>query len=165
MENVKIILDKGKIMGDVVSIAHITGRRLNVSGQDSNASDIQTPEEGADKYIVARAMSTGLAAIRERCGRYLTSGRLLDSNNLEKTEGKYELELSMPSSWNFGVTTRLTTLMHNYVVDYCIYSIFEKTNPDESISYLRKANEELMQIKSVLEMRKESIRRASKTWY
>ena len=153
------------MMSDVVSIAHVTGRRLSVEGQEEKASDIQTPEEGADKYIVARAMAAGLAAIREKCGRYLTSGRLSDNDALEDVTADYTLELSMPDRWNFGVTTRLTTLMHNYVVDYCVYSIFEKTNPNEAANYLSKANTELGQIKASLEMRTAPVRTSADSLY
>ena len=86
MRDVTIILNREEIMNDVMSVAHVTGRRLSVAGQEEKASDIQTPEEGADKYIVARAMSAALANVRERCARYLTAGRLMDDDRLEDSD-------------------------------------------------------------------------------
>lgn len=147
-------------MGDVVNAAHVTGRRLSVPGQEEKASDIQTPEEGADKYIVARAMSAGLSSVREKCARYLTSGRVMDDDRMEDVTGDYVLVLNMPDRWNFGTTTQLTNLMHGSVVDYCVYSIFEKTNPGEAANYLTKSMDELNRIKNVLELRTSPVRRS-----
>lgn len=153
MRNVTIVLNREEIMGDVISVAHVTGRRLFSPGQEEKASDIQTPEEGADRYIVARALSAALANIRQRCARYLVTGRLLDDNRLEAPEGDYVLLLRMPDNWNYGAATQLTSLMHAHVVDYCVYSIFEKTNPEEAANYLARADDELVRIKGVLELR------------
>ena len=152
-------------MGDVINAAHVTGRRLFVPGQEEKAADIQTPEEGVDKYIVARAMSAALANVRSRCARYLTAGRLMDDDRLEDVEGDYVLNLAMPDRWNYGATTQLTSLMHAHVADYCIYSIFEKTNPQEAEQYLARANDELERIKGVLELRTAPVRRPADKLY
>lgn len=146
-------------MGDVMNVAHVTGRRLSVPGQEEKASDIQTPEEGVDRYIVARAMAAGLANVRQQCARYLTAGRLMDDDRLEDVEGDYVLTLRMPDRWNYGATTTLTNLMHGHVANYCVYSIFEKTNPNEAPGYLARANDQLTRIKGVLELRTEPVRR------
>lgn len=135
------------------------GRRLNSPESEEKASDIQTPEDGVDGYIVARAMSYALSTVKGRCARYLTTGRTFDDNRLEAMKEDFILELNMPDSWNYGETTRLTELMHNYVVDYCLYSILEKTVPEESGRYIAKANTWLGEIKSVLETRVSPVRR------
>ena len=163
--DVTIILNRDEIMGDVMNVAHVTGRRLSTPGQEEKTADIQTPEEGVDKYIVARAMAAGLANVRARCARYLSSGRLSDDNRMEDVTGDYVLVLNMPARWNFGVTTELTNLMHGHVADYCISSIFEKTNPQEAAQYLTRANEELERIKSVLELRTAPVRSSAETLY
>lgn len=165
MRSVVVTLHKKEIMSDVVNAAYIVGRRLSVPENEEKASDVQTPEEGPDKYVVARAMSTALYNIRARCGRYLTSGRLSDNNSLEDIDGDYVYELSMPERWNYGVTTDLTSQMHNYVVDFCIFSIFEKTNPNEAANYSAKATLELNNVKSLLEMRTAPVRRSSDKLY
>lgn len=159
MKTVTITISRNEIMSDVVSAAHITGRRRSIPGAEEKASDIQTPEEGADKYVVARAIQEGLSAVRKECGRYLTTGRLSDANTLEVPEGEYILTLAMPDRWNFGATSRLTNLANAYVRDYSIYNIFEKTNPEEAANYLTKANISLSEIKPVLEMRTAPVRR------
>ena len=148
-----------------MNVAHVTGRRLFVPGQEEKASDIQTPEEGADKYIVARALSAALANVRGRCARYLATGRLMDDNRLEDVTGDYVLVLCMPDRWNYGATTQLTNLMHAHVTDYCIYSIFEKTNPEEAANYLAKANDALGRLKGVLELRTAPVRRPADKLY
>lgn len=165
MRNVTIVLNRAEILGDVINAAHVTGRRLFVPGQEEKAADIQTPEEGVDKYIVARAMSAALANVRSRCARYLTAGRLMDDDRLEDVEGDYVLNLAMPDRWNYGATTQLTSLMHAHVADYCIYSIFEKTNPQEAEQYLTRAADELERIKGVLELRTAPVRRPSDRLY
>lgn len=165
MRTITITLKREEIMADVVNAAHVTGRRLNVAGNEEKASDIQTPEEGVDKYIVARAMQEGLSAVRKECGRYLSTGRVTDSNDLEDVAGDYELALDMPDRWNFGATSQLTSLANAYVRDWCIYNIFEKTNPDEAASYLSKANTSLSGIKPVLEMRTAPVRRSAGQLY
>lgn len=165
MRTITITLKREEIMGDVVNTAHITGRRLNVAGSEEKASDIQTPEEGVDKYVVARAMMEGLSAVRKECGRYLNSGRLSDDNGLEDVAGDYTLTLDMPDRWNFGATSRLTSLANAYVRDWCIYNIFEKTNPEEAANYLTKANVSLSEIKPVLELRTAPVRRISSSLY
>lgn len=152
-------------MGDVTSTAHVAGRRLYAQGQEEKASDIQTPEEEADRYIVARALSAALANIRQRCARYLAAGRLMDDNRLEAPEGDYVLLLRMPDDWNFGATAQLTNLMHAHAADYCIYSIFEKTNPQEAPQYLARANDELARIKTALELRTSPVRRPAGRLY
>lgn len=159
MRTITITLKREEIMGDVVNAAHITGRRLSVPGAEEKASDIQTPEEGVDKYVVARAMMEGLSAVRKECGRYLNTGRIADNNELEDVLGDYTLSLDMPDRWNYGATSRLTSLANAYVRDWCIYSIFEKTNPDEAANYLSKANLSLSEIKPILEMRTAPVRR------
>lgn len=165
MRTITITLKREEIMGDVVNVAHITGRRLNVAGAEEKASDIQTPEEGVDKYVVARAMQEGLSAVRKECGRYLNMGRLVDDNQLEDVTGNYILALDMPDRWNYGATSHLTSLANAYVRDWCIYSIFEKTNPEEAANYLGKANVSLSSIKPVLEMRTAPVRRSARTLY
>ena len=165
MRNVTIVLNRAEILGDVINAAHVTGRRLFVPGQEEKAANIQTPEEGVDKYIVARAMSVALANVRSRCARYLTAGRLMDDDRLEDVEGDYVLNLAMPDRWNYGATTQLTSLMHAHVADYCIYSIFEKTNPQEAEQYLTRAADELERIKGVLELRTAPVRRPSDRLY
>ena len=110
-------------------------------------------------------MAAGLANVRARCARYLSSGRLSDDNRMEDVTGDYVLVLNMPARWNFGVTTELTNLMHGHVADYCISSIFEKTNPQEAAQYLTRANEELERIKSVLELRTAPVRSSAETLY
>lgn len=164
MRLITITLNKDEIMADVVSVAHVTGRRLNVDGAEEKASDIQTPEEGADRYIVARAMQEGLSIVRKECGRYLVSGRLIDTNELEDAVGDYAIELGMPDGWNYGATSSLTILANAYVRDYCIYSIFEKTNPEEAAKYLNKASVSLSGIKPILEMRTGPIRRVPRLY-
>lgn len=164
MKDVTIILNREEIMGDVVYAAHVTGRRLYQPGNEEKASDIQTPEDGVDKYIVARAMATALAAIKEKCARYLCMGRQVDNDTLEDVTGDFVLVLKMPDRWNLSATTRLTTLMHNHATDYCVYSIFEKTNPEEASNYLKKAIGALELIKGVLELRTEPIRRKSRLY-
>lgn len=165
MKDVTIVLNRGEIMGDVVYAAHVTGRRLYVPGAEEKASDVQTPEDGVDKYIVARAMSTALAAVKEKCVRYLDMGRVVDNDTLEDVSGDFVLVLKMPERWNCAATTRLTSLMHNHASDYCIYSIFEKTNPDEAANYLKKAVANLEQIKGVLELRTAPVRRSAGKLY
>jgi hypothetical protein len=165
MRTITITLKREEIMGDVVNVAHITGRRLNVAGEEEKASDIQTPEEGVDKYVVARAMQEGLSAVRKECGRYLNMGRLVDDNQLEDVTGNYILTLDMPDRWNYGATSHLTSLANAYVRDWCIYSIFEKTNPEEAANYLGKANVSLSSIKPVLEMRTAPVRRSARMLY
>lgn len=164
MRTITITLKRGEIMGDVVNAAHITGRRLNVAGAEEKASDIQTPEEGVDKYVVARAMQEGLSAVRKECGRYLNMGRITDNNDLEDVTGDYVLKLDMPDRWNFGATSRLTSLANAYVRDWCIYNIFEKTNPNEAANYLTKANVSLSEIKPILEMRTSPVRKTDRLY-
>lgn len=165
MRTITITLKREEIMADVVNAAHITGRRLNVAGSEEKASDIQTPEEGVDKYVVARAMQEGLSAVRKECGRYLNVGRLTDDNQLEDVTGNFVLALDMPDRWNFGATSRLTSLANGYVRDWCIYNIFEKTNPDEAANYLTKATAQLSEIKPVLELRTSPVRRSANKLY
>ena len=152
-------------MSDVVSTAHVVGRRLSTPEGEEKASDIQTPEEGPDKYIVARAMATALSNIKARCARYLNSGRLADNDSLEDITGDFVLKLSMPERWNFAATARLTAAMHDHVADYCIYSIFEKTNPQEAATYLTKANASLEALKALLELRTAPVRRSADKLY
>lgn len=165
MKNVTLTLNRGEIMSDIVSAAHIVGRRLSAPGQEEKASDIQTPEEGPDKYVVARAMAEALANARKECARYLSSGRTEDNNSLEDITGDYTLTLSMPERWNFGATTKLTSSIHNHAVSYCIYSIFEKTNPNEAKNYFDKATMELNNIKPILELRTGPVRRSATSLY
>lgn len=164
MKTITITLKREEIMGDVVNAAHITGRRLNVAGAEEKASDIQTPEEGVDKYVVARAMQEGLSAVRKECGRYLSMGRITDDNELEDVTGDYVLKLDMPDRWNFGATSRLTSLANAYVRDWCIYNIFEKTNPNDAANYLTKANVSLSEIKPILEMRTSPVRKTDRLY-
>lgn len=164
MQTITITLKREEIMADVVNAAHLTGRRLSVAGNEEKASDIQTPEEGVDKYVVARAMTEGLSAVRKECGRYLNSGRVSDDNELEDVTGDYVLTLNMPDRWNFGATSRLTALANAHVRDYCIYNIFEKTNPEEAANYLTKATVSLSEIKPTLELRLAPVRRSAKLY-
>lgn len=137
---------------------------MNVPGSEEKASDIQTPDEGPDKYIISRAMSHSLSAIKSKCARYIKTGRSIDDNRLSDMEGDYTIVLSMPDNWNFGATTMLTSLLNAHVVDYCVYSIFEKTNPEEAPGYLAKANTELNDIKPILELRTSPIRRSTRLY-
>lgn len=105
-------------------------------------------------------MQEGLSAVRKECGRYLSTGRLTDDNGLEDVAGDYTLALNMPDRWNYGATSRLTSVANAYVRDWCIYSIFEKTNPNEAANYLTKANVSLSEIKPILELRTAPVRRS-----
>jgi len=166
MKTVTLTLHRGEIMSDIVSGAHVIGRRLSVDPAIAeNAADVQTPEEGPDKYLVARAMAEALSNARSKCARYLASGRLEDNNSLEDITGDYVLTLNMNDRWNFGVTTTLTNAIHNYVVNYCLFSILEKTNPNEAKNYFDKSQMELNGIKPMLEQRTAPIRTSATSLY
>jgi len=49
--------------------------------------------------------------------------------------------------------------MHEHIVCYGLYSIFEKTNPEDATIYLEKASVQLSLIKPALELRTGPIRR------
>lgn len=140
-------------MRDVVNIAHVTGRRLLVSGNEEKVSDIQTPEEGTDRFILARAMQEGLSRLRARCARYVNSGKLSEENVLEDMTGCLTLELCMPDTWNFGIIEALTDAAHACLVSHCVAEMFEKTSPEEAGVYREKALYRLSEVKRFLEMR------------
>jgi hypothetical protein len=159
MANVRIVLHKDEIMADIKAIAHVTGRRLLTPDNMDKASDIQTPEEGPDLDIVARALSSAFDNIKHVCSRYLNVGRLEDFNSLEDISGDYVINLNMPLRWNYSATSRIKSLMHEHIVCYGLYSIFEKTNPEDATIYLEKASGQLSLIKPALELRTGPIRR------
>ena len=118
MANVRIVLHKDEIMADIKAIAHVTGRRLLTPDNMDKASDIQTPEEGPDVDIVARALSSAFDNIKHVCSRYLNVGRLEDFNSLEDISGDYVINLNMPLRWNYSATSRIKSLMHEHIVCY-----------------------------------------------
>lgn len=165
MKSIRIVIHKDEVLNDIIGIAHVTGRRISTPETLEKAADIQTPEEGPDKYIVARAMSTAIGNVKLKCARYLNAGRLSDENALESMEGDFILDLSMPDTWNFAATSMVCSSIHNYMVDFCLYSILGKTNPNEAAVYLEKAVEGLQDIKGTLELRTSSLRRPCKRLY
>jgi hypothetical protein len=162
---INIVLHKEEIVSDVSSIAHVVGRRLSAPENLPQASDIQTPFQKTDSFIVARALRTAFSNVKKKCGRYLTAGRTSDSNALQSLSGAYNLTLELPEGFNAGVTAALTDAMNNYLVNYCIYSIFEKTNPTEAEHYFLKAASNYDEIKICLEQRKDPVRRRMKGLY
>lgn len=145
-------------MRDVTDIAHVTGRRLNAAGSEEKATDIQDVEEGANHYILARAMDKALADVKAQCARYVTTGRVMDNNQLACPEGDYVLTLDMPDSWNIGVMSGLTNTAHDYVTCICVHDLFSKINPNDAPSYLVRAQDDLTRIKELLECRTRPVR-------
>jgi hypothetical protein len=162
---ISVVIHKEEIVSDVSSIAHVVGRRISTSENFEKASDIQTPFQKTDSAIVARALRTAFSNVKKKCSRYLLSGRISDSNALQSLAGDYELILDMPDGFNIGVTAALTDAINNYCVSYCIYNIFEKTNPQEAENYLLKAASKYDEIKSCLEQRKDPVRRKTRSLY
>lgn len=144
-------------MSDVVGIAHITGRRLSTVGNEDKAAYIQAPDEGADVYVVTRAMEEGFGVLEMECGRYLSFGTMKSDNLIGIKDNPFVLTLSMPDSWNYAAVSKLSSLSNSYIRDWCIYSIFEKTCPEEAEKYLMKAQSALSSIKPILELRKSPV--------
>lgn len=159
MKNVKVVLHKEEIVADVSASAHLVGQRLKGSDNLEQVAEIQVPEEGISGEVVSRAMSTALSRLKTCCARYVASGFTMNTNAIESLEGDWELLLLMPESWNFAVMEELTLNMHNSVVDYCLFSIFEKLLPTEASSYLGKSEAEFGEIKRLLELRTEPVKR------
>jgi hypothetical protein len=151
--SVTITLKKEEIANDIANIAYVTGRRLSTPETAEKAADVQSPFQEADSFIVIRALGTAISQVKKRCGRYLSSGLLSDTNALRSLTGNYVLSLKMPYNFNIGITSALTEAINNYLVNYCVYTIFEKTNPNEAESYLSKATLNSDEIKSCLEQR------------
>lgn len=150
----------------MAAAAYATGRRLLAQGvAEELAADVQSPLQGPDKSIVARAMETAFQALRGCCARYLASGRREACNALPATGGQYVLRLSMPAAWNCSATPRLAALMHECVTQHCLHAIFERTCPEEAAGALAKAESALAGVKAVLELRTAPVRRpAGRLW-
>lgn len=165
MKNVEIVIHKEEVINDIVDIAHVIGRRLYTPDMLDKASDIQSPDEGPDKYILARSVQTAIENVKLKCARYLNMGKLSDDNSLEAMTGDFILKLNMPDTWNFAATAAVTLSIHNYMVNFSLYNIFEKTNPNEANNYMEKAHAGLQNIKGILELRTSYIERPCKNWY
>lgn len=159
MEKVTIVLHKEEMLGDVVATAHVVGRRVKTVENEELVAEAQAPEEGVDRDIVARAMSVALGRLKVSCARYMGTGLTLDSNVLGGMEGDWRLVLDVPKEWNFAAMEELTLRMHGSVVDFCVYSIFEKTLPNEAMAYLEKSVAECGEVKRLLELRTGPVRR------
>lgn len=159
MKNVKVILHKEEIAADIIAAAHLIGQRVKTLDNAEQASEIQVPEDGPSSEVMIRAMSTALARVKTSCVRYQSSGLTMNTNAIDNLEGDWELQLLMPDSWNFAVMEGLTLAMHNFTLDYCLYSIFEKMLPAEASNYLEKSEVEFGEIKRLLELRTEPIKR------
>lgn len=138
---------------------HVVGRRMAATGDDPSRKYVQTPEEGVDRLLAARAMQQALGEIRRACARYLRTGRTSDDNRLTDMKGTVVLKLRVPATWNFALTAPLTEAMHGAVVDYCAGRLLQASLPEEAAAFAGSAQSRLRDIKGLLEKRTAPVRR------
>lgn len=154
-----IKLYKDELWSDISSVAYMIGRRVSNAENVEKAADIQSPQDETARYVVYRLMDKACSNLRRVCLRYITTGRLKDSNALNDPNQDIVFVLNMPDSWNPGITENLTDQMHDYILYYCVAGFLEKTFPEESTLYTEKALSTFQQIKPLLELRTRPVRR------
>lgn len=245
--NITIKLKKLQIVNDLVVECNIIGRTLALDDKlAEQASLIMTPDDEETKPIVARAITTAFAEVKNICRRYLVYGRDTDDNRLEAidertkaseqvsvttndTECRIELLTGLPyrisidnessvtvkdidgnriaegeklhfdytplrmnerliltatkmqdvwvtynwgafgtlelileiNNFNAGVTDKLKSAAHKYIVDSCMYEVLKNQLPDKAETYLQSAVVDKEEIRSALTARMVFGRRAA----
>jgi hypothetical protein len=184
---ISITLKKNQIVNDVLTQCNVLGRTLkanvndaNESGQKSSNSDselatnIMAPDDETVKPVVARSITEGFAQVKLVCGKYLILGRETDDNRLEKiatkdsqskiTYGELQLKLSMPSSFNKGVTETVKSAAHKAIVDYVMRNVLMNQLVDKSKEYDAYFVQDLDDLRQALRARITSMSRRQSDW-
>jgi hypothetical protein len=162
-------LYKTQIVQDVLILCNNIGTQYEDDSKTSRLSaEIKEPDSEELKPIVARSLTEAYGNIKAKCQRYLIYGREQDDNKLEKIDdsyqdvnvgepvtvpGGFELKLSVPDSFNRGITETLKSTMHRYAVDYVMYNLLKNSIPERAKFYIQVANDELNDIPVLLNSR------------
>jgi hypothetical protein len=176
--SITITLKKEQIVNDVVVQSNILGRALRESAKDGNSKSelpslLMTPDDGATKPIVARALTAGFAAVKNVCGVYLNTGRTTDDNRLEKiatssgnttTYSEIKLSLSMPVNFNTGVTESIKAAAHKAIVDFIMKELLFNQLADKSTEYEKAFQADLDELRTALRARISDMSRRATDW-
>ena len=100
-----------------------------------------------------------------------TSGRLSLETEADEVKiayysgefGSLELELTMPSNYNLGMTETAKSCAHRMIVDYVMYSLLMNQWPDKSNIYRERVNVDAEGLRNALQARTR-LRRQAEDW-
>lgn len=175
MITLTINLYKTQIVQDVLILCNNIGNQYEDDLKTARLSaEIKEPDSDELKPIVARSLTEAYGKIKAKCRRYLMYGRETDDNKIEKIDDSYdyeedsetihvpdgyELKLSMPDSFNRGVTESIKSVMHRYSVDYVMFHLMKNNVPERAKFYGEVAAAELDELSGLLSSRVSGIRR------
>ena len=98
-----------------------------------------------------------------------TSGRITLETDAEKVEityyhgkfGTLELELTMPSNFNLGMTETAKSCAHRMIVDHVMYSLLLNQWPDKAVVYKDRFNADMEGLRDAMQARTKFTRRAA----
>ena len=171
-QTILITLEKKQIVNDISVQCGIIGRTLQKQPESEElAAEIMTPDDVETKPVVARSIVEAWGEVKKVCQRYLTKGRITDNNNLERIAktgsnneqeyGKFLLELSMPASFNIGLTETIKSNSHRMIVDYAMRAVLANQLPEKAAEYERLYAADVENLRASLRARQRMTRRAA----
>ena len=174
-QSVTITLKKQQIVNDVSVQCGVIGRTLQKSPEsEEQAAEIMTPDDVETKPIVARSIVEAWGEVKKVCQRYLSAGRVSDDNRLEgiatkttteggeevTTYGEFVLALTMPASFNIGLTETVKSNAHRMIVDYTMRAVLADQWPEKAAEYERLYAYDIENLRASLRARLRMTRRA-----
>lgn len=165
---ITITLEKKQIVNDISVQCGIIGRTLQKDPEnEERAAEIMTPDDVETKPVVARSIVEAWGDVKKVCQRYLTKGRTVDDNRLERIiqsgqeYGAFTLELSMPASFNIGLTETIKSNAHRMIVDYSMRAVLADQWPEKAVEYERLYASDVENLRACLRARLRMTRRAA----
>lgn len=176
IKKITINLDLGQVCNDVLAKCYQVSLNLQDDAQKDIRANIESPDSTETKSIINRSITEAVGNLKIACQRYLTTGRTVDNNNLErivKSKSVYgdevmeyevvTLNLEIPN-FNIAVTDGLKSHMHRYIVDYVMSQFLADQYADKASQYAESVGADYGNIQSDLLSRDNYIhRRASWT--
>ena len=142
----------GQVCNDVLTNCNLVSKSIRDEAEADIKADISTPDGEETRSLICRAVTEAFGKVKYACQRYLTTGRIVDDNRLERLVKLYDAEdgetvyetvrLNLViENFNTAVTDWLKSCIHKYVVDYIMFRFLQNLQNEKASEYLTLAEE------------------------
>lgn len=150
--NITVKLHKSELIYDVQNKTYLTGRSRANGDNYEQVANMQADNDDENLNQVLRSLGNAWGQLRLRLSEYLSGSGNADNILMSSTED-IDLELCMPSNFDWHVKDTIGQMMHQYLVNYAIGDWFTITNKDYAAPYIAMANANLDQLREAVNKR------------
>lgn len=151
LKTVNIKLYVSELIFDIQNKAYLTGRSRQSADNPKTSADMQASDD--DNEQIKRSIGNAFATLKTVLAEYLIEDGTTATNELDTDSTELNLELSVPSNYNYATTETLTAAAHQYVTNIALADWFTITNKADASDYAKLANDSITVINEAVNKR------------